>query len=163
MLDGWILSSETGLPFTYPNEKPMAVIKIQASTVKGGNLLTICAQHNVMDTNADAQFRGQFARLCNGRNLVEEDVRYGNADRNTLIPDVELEQAVDPLDTIRCPSGLSSVSPPWPPRSYEVGWTCFRFNGSSLRSSKEEAMKPPGPGSIKVKYISTNDALSAFI
>jgi hypothetical protein len=165
-LDGRILSPAYGFPNMYPNSVVEPVLIMQANLITGGLLLTICAQHNVMDANGNAMFIRQFASLCRGQRLSEEQVRIGNSDRETIIPPLKPGQEALPLEIFRLPSMLSLANADpaaanWPPANSGTGWKCFRFTAANVAALKAEASKECS-SEKEAQYISSNDAVSTF-
>lgn len=163
MLDGTIICPAYGFANFYPDhvEKPVTIM--QANLIVGGLLLTICTHHCVMDANGNEQFIRQFAALCRGEQLSEEDIRIGNSDQNTIIPPLKPDQESHTLDMIRCPSSLGAPAiSSWPPAPSEGRWKSFRFPAKKAAALKSQASTLCS-GSSDIKYISTNDAVSAFI
>lgn len=161
MLNGTIISPAYGFVNFYPEDVVKPVTFVQASLVKGGLLLTICTNHNVMDANGNEQFIRQFASLCCGKELLEEDIRIGNSDQNTIVPPLKSDQDLDPLERYRCPSSLGAPAGPWPPSQGSL-WKCFRFPQAKIEVLKIQASALCSPGS-DIPYISSNDAVTAFI
>lgn len=162
MLDGSILSPAYGFVNNYPRHVVKPVCIMQANFVKGGLLLTICTFHCVMDANGNAQLIRQFARLCRGEQLLEEYIYWGNADQTTIVQPLNPGQEPLSFDEIRAPSALDAAEPAWPPPPSKGTWRSFRFPRASVTVLKTEAAKLCSPHS-DVKYISSNDAVSAFL
>ncbi|OBT64302.1 hypothetical protein VE03_06777 [Pseudogymnoascus sp. 23342-1-I1] len=162
MLDGSILSPAYGFVDSYPRHVVKPVCIMQANIVKGGLLLTICTFHGVMDANGNDQFIRQFASLCRGEKLVEEYVRWGNSDADTIVPPLKPGEDPLPMEWMRYPSHLDAEEPTWPPPPSTGTWRTFRIPRASISELKTEAMKLCSPES-DVKYVSSNDAISTFI
>lgn len=162
ILDATILSPAYGFINDYPRNVVKPVCIMQANFVKGGLLLTIATFHCVMDANGNDQLIRQFAGLCCGEKISDEYIRWGNADRNTIVPPLEPGQDPQPMDHIRVPSRLSQEEPAWPPEPSKGTWRTYRFSRSSISALKTEASKLCSPDS-DIKYISSNDAVSTFI
>ncbi|KFY98591.1 hypothetical protein V498_01381 [Pseudogymnoascus sp. VKM F-4517 (FW-2822)] len=162
MLDGSILSPAYGFVNSYPRHVAKPVCIMQANIVKGGLLLTICTFHGVMDANGNDQFIRQFASLCRGEKLAEEYVRWGNVDADAIIPPLKSGEEPLALEWIRYPSQLGAEEPTWPPPPSTGTWRTFRLPRASISLLKTEAMKLCSLDS-DIKYVSSNDAISAFI
>jgi len=70
-------------------------------------------------------------------------------------------ESYDELDRFRAPSSLGNPPGDWPPSSAEDSWRCFRFSKAKVAELKElgsKYCKEEG-----VEYISSNDAVTAFI
>ena len=115
MLDGDVISPAYGFPHLYPANVAQPVVLIQANFIRGGMLLTSCTHHLTMDANGHEQFIRQFARLCRNESLLEEHVRMGNADQQTIVPPLNKGQTPSPMEIIRCSSKLNDPIGRWPP------------------------------------------------
>lgn len=116
-----------------------------------------------MDANGYEQFILQFASLCRGEKLSEENIRLGNADQNTIVPPLNPGQDLEPLELYRCPSSLGTQHRTWPPPPPSAGlWKTFRFTHTKVAELKSQASALCSPDS-DVKYISSDDAVSSFI
>ncbi|KAL8696054.1 MAG: hypothetical protein Q9201_007847 [Fulgogasparrea decipioides] len=139
------------------------VFLLQASFISGGLLLTFNGQHQVLDMIGQAQIIQLFSKACRGEPFTGTELSSGNLDRRSLIPlldasykpGAELDrQIVKPIST-----GLKS-DVIHDHRAPECSWAYFAFPPASLTALKSVANKniASSPG-----YISTDDALSAFI
>ena len=106
-----------------------------------------------MDANRNDQAVRQFTSLYRGEKHLEEYIRWGNADPNTIVPPLKSEQEPLSLGEIRAPSGLGVTEATWPPQPSPSRQPLSIENGSLQLCS---------PGT-NVKYISTNDAVSTFL
>jgi hypothetical protein len=167
VLPGNVLTSEYGFPNFYPSAIDMPVLKVQVNLLQGGIFLTIRAQHNVMDANADSKVIGYFARLCAGGDLTAEEVTWGNIDRETVLPSVFSDENVEKLEWMRMPSMLPFNPKPWPPQYGDAPWHCFRMSASSIASLKNMASSPApearAHGSSDAPFFSTDDIMTAFL
>lgn len=145
------------------------VFILQATFITGGLLLTFVGQHQAMDMTGQGQIIDLLSKACRGEQFTSEELSSGNLARRNLIP--LLDDSYQPgseLDhqiTKPTPSHPISgdtidgnpTSPHPPPR---CTWAYFTFNPASLTALKSHAIKslPLSSG-----YVSTDDALSAFI
>ncbi|KAL1601413.1 hypothetical protein SLS60_006326 [Paraconiothyrium brasiliense] len=167
MLDGRILSPGYGFPYMYPSAEKMPVFYAQINLLKGGILLTINAQHNVMDANADSRIIRCFARLCAGGEVTPEELDMGNTDRDKIFPPSSTsDEELDELEWFRMPSMLP-FSPPWPPQYGNAPWHCFRISASNITALKEMTKAPisntHSGDAYTAPYFSTDDILTALI
>ncbi|KAF2443787.1 hypothetical protein P171DRAFT_473961 [Karstenula rhodostoma CBS 690.94] len=166
LLDGRILSPGYGFPYMYPSAENMPVFYAQVNLLKGGILLTVNAQHNTMDANADSRIIKYFARLCAGGEVTPEELKLGNADRDTIFPSTTNGDELDKLEWFRVPSMLP-FSPPWPPQYGNAPWHCFRIPASSIAALKDMAKSATSTSSTNeaytAPYFSTDDILTALI
>ncbi|KAF2647374.1 hypothetical protein K491DRAFT_699672 [Lophiostoma macrostomum CBS 122681] len=168
MLPGHVLSSDFGFPNFYPSAIGMPVLKMQVNLLEGGILLSICAQHNVMDANGDSRLIGYFARLCAGGDLTSEELAWGNIDRNTLFPSISAEKDLDKLEWLRIPSMLPFDPKPWPPQYGDAPWRYFRIPASSIAALKGMASSQTSEVQANVDstvkpWFSTDDLMTAFL
>lgn len=162
MLDGTIISPAYGFANFYPSNVEMPVTFVQANFIQGGLLLTIATHHNVMDANGNEQFIQQFASLCRGEALSREDIRIGNSDQDTIMPPIEPNEEAYAFAFFRCPSSLATPAGTWPPPPSANLWKTFRFSHTAVAALKSQA-SVLCPTSEDIKYISSNDAVTAFI
>lgn len=143
---------------TLPDDQPTAPVFVcQANFITGGLLLTIVAQHNVMDMTGQSQIMDLLSKACHNEPFTSEEVSSGNLDRRNIFPLLDDSWQPGPeLDRqIIKPPPASNDAPPPPPN---CTWTYFTFSATSLSALKSLASKTLTSG-----YISTDDALSAFI
>ncbi|RDW60747.1 hypothetical protein BP6252_12130 [Coleophoma cylindrospora] len=162
MLDSSIICPEYGSASICREDAIKPVVILQANLIKGGLLLTVCTHHCVMDANGNEQFILQFASLCRGEKLSEENIRLGNADQSTIVPPLKPGQDLHPLEMYRCPSSLGTPHGVWTPPPPPVLWKTFRFTQSKIAELKHQASTLCSPDS-DIKYVSSNDAVSTFI
>ncbi|KAI0132443.1 transferase family-domain-containing protein [Xylariales sp. AK1849] len=65
---------------------PAEVFIVQANFLKGGLLLTINGQHNVMDGLGQGMLMELFSKACRNEPFTEEECSAGNLDRTKLVP-----------------------------------------------------------------------------
>lgn len=143
------------------------VFLLQASFITGGLLLTFVGQHQTMDMTGQGQIIHLFSKACRNEQFTCEELSSGNLARRNLIPllDDSYKQGSELVHQIVKPTRSHSVSngtdghpaPASPPKST---WTYFTFRPTSLAALKSLATKTITSSS---GYISTDDALSAFI
>ncbi|KAI0161589.1 putative trichothecene 3-O-acetyltransferase [Xylariaceae sp. FL1272] len=142
-----------------PGETIAEVFHLQVSMVKGGTIITFLGQHQCMDGVGQAQVMRLLSKACRGEEFTAEELKVGNRGQHqvmlslnddTWTPGMELRyNTVKPL----------SAQEPRKPRPNGV-WCHFSFSAESLSSLKQAATRTlPATTS----YISTDDALSAFV
>jgi hypothetical protein len=164
MLDGAVLTPLKGLPTSY-EERPVPVFLLQANFINGGLLLNFAGEHNTMDGHGLGQVIRIFSKACHNEPFTDEELLQGNRARDNIIPlfDQTTYKPGPELDYLLVKP--SSTSPPasnnLPPK---CKWAYFHFSSSRLSklksiasSSSSISENPTAP------YITTNDALSAFI
>jgi hypothetical protein len=160
MLDGNILSPMKGLPHYYDGSEPLPVFVLQANLINGGLILTSACTHNALDMNGQGQVLRLLAQTLRGENFSEAQLRDGNVDRAKVIPLLKPEEKPLAHEKLRCPSSLSN--PAFGGSPNPAPWKLFNFPGHKLVELKAAAAKECGPGK-DVPWISTNDALTAFL
>ena len=168
MLDGSILGPVKAFPETYQESEadPAPVLVIQANFIKGGLLLDAAAQHNFIDGGGLFHSLRLFAKALRGEPFSPVELEQGNRDRRTIIPLLKSDEPLLDHSHLICPPiPPSNGVPAPPPNPNNAAWYTFRFPASALSSLKDRAnasLPPPTPDS-DISFVSTNDALSAFI
>lgn len=170
MLDGEVLAPLSGLPTSYEGD-PAPVFFLQANFVKGGLLLNFAGEHSTMDGQGLGEIIHLFDKACHNVPFTDEELLQGNRARDSVIP--LLDQAsykpgpeldhllVRPRATTSNTAASNNNVPP------KCTWTYFHFSSSNL--SKLKSIASESSSSIisgnptTASYITTNDALSAFI
>ncbi|RYC78433.1 hypothetical protein BFJ63_vAg18692, partial [Fusarium oxysporum f. sp. narcissi] len=134
----------------------------QANLISGGLILTFVAQHNTMDMTGQAHIISLFSKACHGEPFTDEELSSGNAVRHNIVPLLDESWAPGPelepfiLDPANSPTTNTNTEAPQPPM---CTWAYVNFTASSLEQLKSkslESVRPP-------KYVSTDDALTAFV
>ena len=143
------------------------VFLLQANLITGGLLLTINGQHNTMDMTGQGQIIHLFSKACRDEQFTSDELSSGNLARRNLIPllDNSYKQGSElARQIIKHPpshpisDGTNNhPAPPPPPKST---WAYFTFYPTSLTALKSLAAEGI---TLSLGYISTDDALSAFI
>ena len=160
MLRGDILSPHAGIPVGHDYTQPAPVISLQVNLVKGGMLLTFAGMHHAVDMTGLGVLIRQFAKVCRGEELTEDDISGGMIDQTTAIPNLPEGEEPDPLTHIRRESRLGG--PGWEGMPIAAPWVCYRFNADVSARLKEEAKQDLSPEGAGVSFVSTNDVISAF-
>ncbi|KAL0935644.1 trichothecene 3-O-acetyltransferase [Colletotrichum truncatum] len=154
MLDESIFAPRPTLPIDPAlASEPQPVFIVQATFIKGGLVLTFLGHHQLMDGTGQAQIIDLLSKACRNEPFTEEEVATGNLPRQNIIP--LLEHKVPASDVapflVTPPKG-----PPQEPAACR--WAYFNFPSASL-----SALKALASESVTSGYITTDDALSAFI
>ena len=160
ILDGSVLSSVPAFPQVYDDAElnPAPVFTLQVNLVREGILLDAAAQHNFIDGGSLLRLLELLAKSMRGETFSEEEIKHGNRDRLYLIPLLRPDEPMlDHSHLIR--ESLANVQ-----QSFdrpEVHWSFVRFPAPKVTRLKKRANKDiqHAHGS----FVSTNDALSAFI
>ncbi|KAH7074544.1 trichothecene 3-O-acetyltransferase [Paraphoma chrysanthemicola] len=150
------------------DNEPAPVMLVQLSFINGGLVLCINMQHNVCDMMGQAAVMGWLSRACRDEEFTTNELDVGNADRRTTVPptgtsaqDVRDDLEDQLLSTTRdLPGSLATTDTP-APVSPLCSWVYYKFTTSSQQRLKDLATTEL-PDDFN-KFISTDDALSAFI
>ena len=169
MLDESMIAPRNTFPDSSWGHEPMTrpVFLLQANFIPGGLVLTILSHHQVMDMTGQAQMMYLLSKAGRNEPFTSEELSSGNPDRRNVIPLLDqsyepgseiahqiVEPSPPPFTSNETPAS-SETSPPPP-----CAWAYFTFSPSSLAALKSLATKTMN---LSSSYISTNDALSAFI
>jgi hypothetical protein len=160
MLDGSILSPMKGLPYYYDRSEPLPVFILQANFIRGGLILTSACMHNALDMNGQGQVIRLLSQALSGDKFSEAHIRDGNVNRCEAIPLLKLGESPLAHEGLRCPSSLSN--PAFGGSPNPAPWKLFNLPGQKLVKLKEAAAKECRTGK-DVAWVSTNDALTAFV
>ena len=169
MLDENIIAPRKTLPGSSDESASdsVPVFLLQANFITGGLLLTFVGQHNTMDMTGQGQIIHLFSKACRDKQFTSEELSSGNLARRNIIPLLDdsykqgselVRQIVKPTPSHPISNGINGhPAPPPPPK---CTWTYFTFPPTSLTALKSLATNTV---TLTSGYISTDDALSAFI
>ncbi|KAL6235079.1 hypothetical protein BDW75DRAFT_210515 [Aspergillus navahoensis] len=161
MLPGTLVApARPAFPRVY-TESSAPVLEIQASLINDGLLLTLAAQHNIIDATGILYIAHVLSRLMHDPAAIISDaeVAMGNIDRRSLIsllPDDQVLPKEMDIFTMDRPALLT--------REILDGykWTLVHFSPAALKEIHDEAMSRPSDFVESVSSVSVNDALTAF-
>jgi hypothetical protein len=159
MFDENVICPRPTLPSGVDNSAP--VFMVQANFINGGLMLSIVAQHNTMDMTGQGAVIELYSKACHSEEFTAEELSSGNLARENLVPFIESYQRGPELEFQIAPPAPAQPDPKEnvPPLSPPpCSWAYFAFDASSLAALKALATKTLPSG-----FISTDDALSAFI
>ncbi|KAF8161681.1 putative trichothecene 3-O-acetyltransferase [Crassisporium funariophilum] len=164
MLDENIIAPRNTLPTGY-DESESPIFLLQATFITGGLLLTFVGQHNVMDMTGQGQIIDLLSKTCRHERFSDEDLSSGNLDRRNVIPLLDDSYTPGPELTPYIAKATPSATKPTDgplglPKDPRCSWAYFTFPPTSLAALKTLATKTI---TLSSQYISTDDALSAFI
>ncbi|KAF2204960.1 hypothetical protein GQ43DRAFT_446384 [Delitschia confertaspora ATCC 74209] len=164
MLDGSVLGPVPAFPQLYSDASlnPAPVFTLQANLIRGGILLDAAAQHNFIDGGGLLRLLTLLAKALRGESFTPEELEHGNRDRSTLIPLLRPDEPMLDHSHLLRESALTSAPQPPPAPAADVHWSFVRFPVAkvvALKSRANEDIQKTNPGF----FVSTNDALSAFI
>jgi hypothetical protein len=134
------------------------VFLIQATLINGGLLLTFIGHHQAIDGIGQDQIIRLFSKACRKEEFTDEELEVVNLTAGNTIPLLDtLDQLPSNLkyqiiDKHILPSPTHTPSPP------DCTWASFSFSKASL-----EVLKSTATNDSPSTFISTDDALSAFI
>lgn len=171
MLDGEVLAPLSGLPTSYEGD-PAPVFFLQANFINGGLLLNFAGEHSTMDGQGLGEIIRMFDKACHNEPFTDEEVLQGNRARDSVIPlfdqtsykpGPELDHLLVKKPRASTSTTSASTNNNMPPK---CTWAYFHFSSANLAKLKSMASSSSSPFSEKrtaAPYITTNDALSAFI
>ncbi|QYT00172.1 hypothetical protein H0G86_007270 [Trichoderma simmonsii] len=139
------------------------VFLLQANFIVGGLVLTFLGQHQTMDIMGQGQIMHLLSKACHDEVFTEDELFSGNLQRQNLIPVLDNYERGPEL------ARHLAATTPGPSRNgldkgekepAHILWASFTFHPTSLAALKSIAVKTLSSGS---SYVSTDDALSAFI
>lgn len=163
MIDGSVLAPCRTLE---SSSEGLLVFLIQVNFVRGrGLLLTLNGQHGAMDMAGLAQVMYLFSKACRNEAFTEDELSIGNMDRRNVIPLVDDEMydnsIIDNNPPIANEKFQQVQQKQTQASSNSCTWAYISFSGEKLATLKAHATAtlPSEPS----KFISTDDALSAFV
>lgn len=143
--------------------EPSVVFAVQANLISGGIILTFVAHHQAMDLVALGRIMNLLSMICNDGSMTTEDRVISNMARYTILPLLpeshpEISDPSpdnDPTKAISDPTNIDTET-----LAPNCVWSYFSFSEPSLAALKTLTMESRTP---TTSYISTDDALSAFI
>jgi hypothetical protein len=138
------------------------VFCVQANFIKGGLMLTLVAQHNVMDMTGQDFIVTMLSKACHNEPFTDDELAVGNIDRSTVVPllDDSYEPGPELERQIVKPASSASDATSEQPALPKSTWAYVEISASNLTALKALATNTLPPTS---SYISTDDAVSAFI
>ncbi|KAF2663501.1 hypothetical protein BT63DRAFT_430349 [Microthyrium microscopicum] len=182
MLDGQEISPGRDLTAPYDlSSNPIPVLVLQINYMHGGAILTFAGAHNALDGTGLGRIVDLFGRLCHGGIIKEGEIEWANRHRKSL---TTLQQSDDDTQyrqmlTIDSDS-KNEAKPPKTTQSrasVATTWAYIHFSGDKLAQMKKLASqglhpslsetptgtKDQSASNNRPKWISTDDALSAFL
>jgi hypothetical protein len=164
MLDEEIFASRRTIPKS-DESRTCPVFGLQATFINGGLVLTFVGQHQAMDMTGQSQIMHLLSKACHNEEFSTEELQSGNLERQNLIsllddsyvPGPEMEHQIQKPSRATGDDVDGQVSPSPTPK---CSWADYTFDATSLAAIKALASKSISP---PAHYVSTDDALSAFI
>ena len=159
--DPTVLAPCVAFPQSYQESEsnPACVATLQANFVKGGLLLDIAAQHNIMPGGGMLQLLALLAKVMCGQDISPWEIEQGNRDRRNMIRLLGPGEPLIDLNRFKRPSLLGIPIPSVPAPNGK--WCMFRFTAqkmAELKSMASDSSKFVSP----ITFISSNDTLTAL-
>ncbi|KAH7174893.1 acetyltransferase [Fusarium flagelliforme] len=162
MFDENVIAPRKTLPIGISPDEPSPVLIFQLNFIQGGIIFTVNGQHACMDMVGQDEITRLLSKACRNEEFTEEEIKVMTLERKGLVPlidDYELDNELK-HQVVKPPSTESAPAPP------KASWAFFSFSPEALSELKDEAtqtLQDGVDGAAKPKFISTDDALSAFI
>jgi hypothetical protein len=134
------------------------VFLIQATLINGGLLLTFIGHHQAMDGIGKDQIIRLFSRACRKEEFTDEELEVVDLTARNKIALLDSLDELPPNLKYQIIDKQSSTPQPLSPSPPDCTWASFSFSKASL-----EVLKSTATNDSPAKFISTDDALSAFI
>jgi hypothetical protein len=160
MLDGNILASVPAFPHIYDDTElnPAPVLTLQLNFLKGGVLLDVAAQHNIIDGGGLLRILEHLATSLRHEPFSTHQLNHGNRDRRNIIKLLgPQEQMLDHTHLLR----ESLTTTPTPAPRAPAHWAYVRFPAHTKTGLKGRANRDIQDACGA--FVSTNDALCAFL
>jgi hypothetical protein len=161
MFDPAVLCPCVAFPQSYQEteDDPAPVLALQANFIKGGLLLDVAAQHNIMPGGGILQFLALLSKVMAGQDISEFEIEQGNLDRRNMVRLLGPDEVSIDLSRFDRPSLLGLTIPAVP--APHGTWRTYRFTAKKLSELKSlgsdaSAFVPP------ITFVSSNDVLTAF-
>ncbi|KAK6533797.1 hypothetical protein TWF694_002726 [Orbilia ellipsospora] len=148
-----------------PSPDPLNVCLVQATFIDGGLIFTFLGHHAVMDGVGQGEMMNLLQKACRNEQFTPEELDIGNAPRKNIIPLFPEDHQLGTELNHQLFSSQPGPPPPPPPatangkhKTPHFNWEYYVFSGPNLKALKDEASNSLASG-----YISTDDALTAFV
>lgn len=139
------------------------VLALQLNLMSDGLVLTIVAQHNVMDMVGQASVMTWLSNACRGTELTREQLAIATIDKSRVLTLFDRDWTPDEawLDRLRIkPAAATQTSDGGSSPTATVTWGYVAFSTESVAALKRMATETKDPNS---SYITSDDAVCAFI
>ncbi|KAF5536593.1 trichothecene 3-o-acetyltransferase [Fusarium napiforme] len=159
MFDENKIAPKKTLPFgpDYSPDDPSPVLIFQLNFIEGGLIFTVNGQHGCMDMTGQDELIRLLSKACRDEACSEQEISAMSLDRKTIVPPLEKYELGPELDHQIIKPPPTTEAPPTPPKA---SWAFFSFSPQALSELKDKATQTLDGQS---KFVSTDDALSAFI
>ncbi|KAF5017707.1 hypothetical protein F66182_10345 [Fusarium sp. NRRL 66182] len=159
MLDENVIAPRKTLPIGpdhNPND-PEPVLLFQLNFIEGGLVFTVNGQHAAMDMTGQDEIIHLLSKACRNEPFTQEETTAMNLERNNIVPLLANYEPGPELDHQLVKPLTDQNPPPAPPKA---SWAFFSFSPQALSELKDTATRTLD---TSTKFVSTDDALSAFI
>ncbi|KAF5003428.1 hypothetical protein FDECE_10025 [Fusarium decemcellulare] len=161
MFDENVIAPRKTLPLgpDYSPDDPEPVLLFQLNFIEGGLILTVNGQHGAMDMTGQGEIIRLLSKACRDEPFTDEEISAMTLERKTAIPFLNDYKIGPELDEqiLQPPTEIKPEAPPAPP---PASWAFFSFSTTSLTELKSKASSTLD---ASTKFVSTDDALTAFI
>ncbi|KAF9895180.1 hypothetical protein FE257_000082 [Aspergillus nanangensis] len=162
MLPGHLLGARKNFPEQYheTEDDPAPVMDIQANIIRGGLLLDIAAQHNIVDATGIFQIGNLLAICMRGEQIPKPMILEGNRDRRALISLLGKDEPLLDHSDNQGPASFPTLTLDLLRASR---WWSIAISADSLARIVAEAQSKPDDFVPSMTMISANDAVTAFL
>jgi hypothetical protein len=168
MIDAKQLTPVSAFParFEDSDTDPAHTVRLQASFIDGGLVLDFVMHHNMADAGGHFGFVKLIAMAMRGEEFPVELLHDANLDRRGLVPLLESEEPM--MDHSHHKRAMIKAPTPTPdsagtPKPEAARHHVFRFTVANMDRLKRLASPDCTNGDGDVPFISTDDAICAFI
>ncbi|KAF4963019.1 hypothetical protein FSARC_8929 [Fusarium sarcochroum] len=159
MFDENVIAARKTLPIgpNHSPDDPEPVLLFQLNFIEGGLILTVNGQHACMDMTGQDELIRLLSKACRNEAFTQEEISTMNLERKTIVPLLDNYEVGPELDHQLIKPPPTTERPPSPPKA---SWAYFSFGPQALSELKDVATQTLD---ASTKFVSTDDALSAFI
>ncbi|KAJ9475220.1 Trichothecene 3-O-acetyltransferase [Pseudozyma hubeiensis] len=138
------------------------VLALQLTFMSDGLILTIVAQHNVMDMVGQSSVMTWLSKACPGTKLTQEELTIATIDKSRVLTLFNKDWTPDEawLDRLRIKPATATQTQTQDNASPTVTWGYVAFSTESVAALKRMATETKDPES---SYITSDDAVCALI
>lgn len=137
------------------------VFLVQVNFIVDGVVITFNGNHQAMDMIGQGEVIRLLSKACNHESFTQQEIQVGNSRNEKLInllEDAEYEKHINSKPKEKTAEVEARVEAETVDEKYTCRWFDLVFNNESLQKLKNTASKD-----ITTEYISTDDALSAYL
>ena len=164
VLDGAIVGEGESFPAKRTGTTLDPCLRIRATFVQGGLLLTFALIHVIGDGNSLGQVIKMFATACRGDKIPSTDIEAGNVDRQGSLPSLQPhEHQLDHSNMmVKVAADADPHAIPDKINSNPISWAYYHIPQERLVELKAEASGLASPDDTHV-FVSTNDAVTVLV